>query len=179
MLRLTITSLWHGRPCTQRERVFLTFSAAGPNLRVIVDATFHGDPRPEAPVGSTPKLWEHEVVELFIAGPGQRYTEIELGPYGHFLVLQLDGERNIVTQGRAIRFRTAIARDTWTGTALIPWKLLPPGPHRMNATAIHGGGRRRHLSWQPLPGRPPDFHQLDCFAPVVLPGAPEPPTTDS
>jgi hypothetical protein len=109
-------------------------------------------------------LWEFEVVEVFIAGPGEQYLEIELSPTGHYLVLELDGIRRPVRTLLPIDFRAEIVGDQWTGLANIPKELLPQGPLRINATAIHGEGTARtYLSAVPLPGTQPDFHQLSCF----------------
>ena len=176
---ISIENLWNGRPGTARERVLVALRDAGDALRVTVDASFHGDPAPAAEVGPTPGLWEHEVVELFIAGADARYLEVEVGPYGHHLALALDGVRRVVDQAMPLRCRTVITRGLWSADLWIPRAWLPPGPHRLNACAIHGvkkahptvGDGRRYLSWQPLPGAAPDFHQPHRFAPVVLPGA--------
>jgi len=99
-------------------------------------------------------------VELFIYGDDDQYTEIELAPSGHHLVLQLDGIRRAVATQLPIEYDATVHGDRWTGTAKIDKSLLPDGPHRWNATAIHGSGEeRRYLSWLPLPGEAPDFHQ--------------------
>ena len=61
----------------------------------------------------------------------------------------------------------------WRGEALLPYRWLPPGPHRVNAYAIHGVGEaRRHLAHAPLPGEKPDFHQVESFVAAVLPQSP-------
>jgi len=36
------------------------------------------------------------VVEAFFLGTDDRYLEVEVGPHGHYLVLQLHGSRNLV-----------------------------------------------------------------------------------
>lgn len=176
---ILIENLWHGRPGTARERALISLRDAGDTLRLTVDASFHGDPAPAAPVGPTPGLWEHEVVELFIAGADGSYLEVEVGPYGHTLALRLSGVRQVVEQGMELRCRTVITRGLWSADLWIPRAWLPPGPHTLNACAIHGvkkanpavGDGRRYLSWAPLPGPKPDFHQPARFRPVVLPGA--------
>ena len=109
-------------------------------------------------------LWEHEVVELFISGPDEGYTEIELSPSGHHLVLQLADVRRPVARLLDIAFTAKVVGDQWTGTAQIPALLLPQEPWRINATAIHGSGAERiYLSWVALPGAAPDFHQPALF----------------
>ena len=172
MLRFDIDMKWNGRPSTRRERVILLLEddGQGDHLKVTIDAPFHGDPRPEGPAGSTPGLWEYEVVELFIAGQDGRYLELEFGPYGHYLALSFAGVRQQSGGPHELRYRTVVLKHTWIGTAFIPRSLLPPGPHRANATAIHGEKpRRRFLSATVLPGEAPDFHQPEHFEAVELP----------
>ena len=166
---LPIALTWDGQPARPDERVELRIEVAGGCLWIHVDAPFHGDPAPTAPPGPTPALWEHEVVELFVLGADQRYTEIELGPHGHHLVLQLAGTRNVVAERLPIDFQARIHGDRWRGAANLPLELLPLGPHRLNATAIHGvGAERRYLSWVALPAEKPDFHQLHRFMNIEL-----------
>lgn len=170
MLRVDIEAKWNGRPCTKRERVIVSLEDDGDSLRIVVDAPFHGDTPPDGPPGSTPGLWNHEVVEVFIAGAAGDYLELEFGPYGHYLALSFSGVREQSGGPHELRFRTVVLKSAWIGTAQVSRALLPAGPHRLNATTIHGvPGRRRHLSWQVLPGEKPDFHQPEHFAEVVLP----------
>ena len=108
---------------------------------------------------------EHEVVEVFVLGPGERYTEIELGPHGHHLVLRLHGARRPVESGIAIDYVAVHRGPRWRGMARVPVGALPPRPWRLNAYAIHGvGAARRYLVATPLGGDAPDFHRLDAFA---------------
>src|SRR5690606_32296345 len=124
-----------------------------------------GDPPPAGPPGPTDRLWEHEVVELFVLGDGERYTEIELGPHGHHLVLQLDGVRRPVRARVPIASEAAITGDRWRGVAHVDGRWFPT-PRRWNAYAVHGrGDDRQHLAAVPVPGPAPDFHRLACFAP--------------
>lgn len=129
-----------------------------------VDAPLHGDPLPPGPAGPTAELWEYEVVELFLAGPGERYLEIELGPGGHHLVLRLEGNRQVVEERLPMDFQVRMSDHRWMGRAWVPTGWLPPGPWRTNAYAIHGvGSQRRYLAAFPVPGEAPDFHRLECM----------------
>ena len=168
-LTLEIDSTWDGRPVGLDERVVMTLTADADALILEVQAPLHGDPPPPAPPGPTWGLWEHEVVELFVAGSGEEYTEIEIGPGGHHLVLRLKGRREVVE--RELPLALEVERDgaSWRATARLDRTLLPPPPHHINAYAIHGvGPRRRYLAWRPVPGDTPDFHRLECFEPVEL-----------
>lgn len=173
-VRVPIDRTWSGEPLAAEERGELLLVLACGQLRIAVDAPFHDDPPPPGPPGPTPGLWEHEVVELFVAGPGGddevEYLEIELSPHGHHLVLRLRGVRHAIEEGLPLDFRAAIEGGRWRGEALVPRAWLPPPPHRAAAFAIHGtGAARRHLSSVALPGERPDFHQPRSFPPIELP----------
>src|SRR5690349_13129517 len=96
---LTIDRLWNGADASERERAAVALAWVPGGLRIDVDAPFHGDPAPPARPGPCDRLWEFEVVELFLAGAASDgspvpYTEVELSPHGHYLVLRLLGVRN-------------------------------------------------------------------------------------
>ncbi len=167
-MTLEIGSTWDGAPARTDERATLTVAITPEALVLSVDAPLHDDPAPPGPAGPTWGLWEHEVVELFVLGAQERYLEIELGPGGHHLVLQLHGRRNIVARELALDLRVERAAGRWTAVARLDPALLPPAPHRLNAYAIHGvGPARRYLAWTPVPGPAPDFHRLECFPPMT------------
>lgn len=143
-------------------------------LRITVDAPYHGDPPPAGPPGPTDGLWDFEVVELFVVGAADdegrpRYTEIELSPHGHHLVLELAGERNIVRRLLPLEYRAVVDGKRWSGEAILEGRFLPPPPYRGNAFAIHGrGAGRRYLAATPVPGERPDFHRVTCFPWLIL-----------
>jgi len=168
-MQIVVDQLWDGRPAEAGEAVALQLSPRSEALRIELDAPFHGDPAPPGPPGPCEGLWEFEVVELFLAGAADRYLEVELGPHGHHLVLELDGPRHAVRRGLPLDYRARLLGARWSGVAAVPWTYLPEGPLALNAYAIHGTGPgRRHLAWAPVPGERPDFHQLDRFRPVDL-----------
>jgi hypothetical protein len=142
-------------------------------LTVLVEAPCFRDPLPAGKPGSTDKLWEHEVVELFLVGSQERYLEIELGPHGHYLVLELKGRRNIVRKGMPIRYETERLGERWRGAAVIPLSYLPTHISQANAYAIHGTGEtRRYSAASPVPGESPDFHRLQLFPTIDWPPGP-------
>lgn len=163
MLRICAT--WDGNPVGDAHGIAIEWVPAEAWIELRVSAPFYGDPlAPSSAPGPTDRLWEHEVVEVFVAGSDARYTEIEMAPSGHHLVLQLDGIRNPVASMIPISFTARVTADRWVGTARIERRLLPPPPWRVNAAAIHGSGAERvHLSMVALPGSQPDFHQPARF----------------
>lgn len=171
-MHLPVARLWDGRPARPDEVVDIRIIGTDDALIVQVSAPFHDDPPPDASPGALWGLWRHEVVEVFIVGVGDPvpYTEIELGPHGHHLVIQLAGVREVVARELPVDFQARIEGDRWTGEARIPRSLLPAAPVAANAFAIHGtGADRRYLAWHALPGDRPDFHRIDDYPDVSVP----------
>lgn len=162
---MRIAHTWDGTPLPEEAVATVTAHVDAEGLHLAIDAPFHGDPAPPGPPGPTAALWEHEVVELFVVGPGARYTEIEVGPFGHHLVLRLEGVRRPVADRLPLRVHR-VERDAgrWRAEATLAASLLPPRPWRVNAYRIHGQGpTRRYLAHAPVPGEGPDFHRLEAF----------------
>jgi hypothetical protein len=162
-----IDRLWNGDAAQPNEVVALDFARHGENLAMRLDAPFHGDPPPMGEPGPRDRLWDHEVVELFLLAEPDHYLEIELGPHGHHWVLQLAGRRRVHRDGLPIAYHAEINGQRWHGHAELPWAYIPAGACRGNAYAIHGeGSQRRYLAYYPVPGSAPDFHRLEHFGPV-------------
>ncbi len=162
---------WDGSPAGDDEAARVSVLVDGAGLLLQIDAPYHGDPPPPGPPGATDGLWNHEVVEVFVLGSGPRepYTEIEVGPHGHHLVLRLEGRRNPVETKLPLELDAVIVPDgkRWAATARLSARHLPPQPHRFNVYAIHGiGAARRYLAWRPPGGDAPDFHRLEVFEPL-------------
>lgn len=142
--------------------------------RLWILAPFHGDPPPAAEVGVTDRLWEHEVVELFVGGPGPDYLEVEVGPHGHHLVLRLRDVRQPAPDRPTMPVRTRRSAGWWAGVATLDPAWLPAPPWRALACHVYGPSARVHLTSHPLPGLAPDFHQPHHWAPAPAPAAPDP-----
>jgi hypothetical protein len=165
-MELDIDQSWDGVALGGDEAARVVLTAVDGGLQCVIDAPFHGDPPPSGPPGSFWELWEHEVVELFVVGEGDPipYTEIEVGPHGHYLVLRLRGVRNVVERSLPLAVHWERAGERWSATLRIPSEYLPSGQLLVNAYAIHGQGeQRRYLVCTPLGGSQPDFHRVDGF----------------
>lgn len=176
MAVLDATLGWDGQPLPREHHARFTLELTAGALRVLLDAPWFGDPTPPSGPGSVERLWEYEVAELFLAGPDGAYLEIELGPEGHYLVLQLDGVRQVRSRGLPIDYRV-IARapglaalpGRYHAEALVPLGYLPAQVCRANAYLIHGvGAARCYHAHAPVPGLAPDFHQPERFVPIAL-----------
>jgi hypothetical protein len=166
-MEIRIARLWNGEPARADEAVRLTLERSPEELTIAIDAIFHGDPPPGAAIGSTDRLWEHEVVELFLLGDDDHYLELEFGPHGHYLALALHGARHVAASGMPLDFAAVRTNGDWHGRGRVPARLIPAGVRAFNAYAIHGrAASRRYLAAHPLGGTAPDFHQLQSFAPL-------------
>lgn len=162
---LHIAATWDGAPIPEAERATVTLEWRPDGLHIAIDAPRHDDPLPPMLPGPTPGLWNFEVVEVFVLGPEERYTEIEIGPLGHHLVLRLEGRRRPVAEGLPLAVSVSHSETRWQAEARLDPGALPPRPWSVNAFAIHGAGAdRRYLAAHPAPGPQPDFHRLDAFA---------------
>jgi len=173
---MPIALTWDGQPVGDDMVAKVRWEVTAEALRVEVDAPFHDDPLPEAPAGSTDGLWGYEVVELFLLGPDERYLEIELGPAGHYLVLQLDGVRKPTAIGLPLTdYTVSVADGRWSGQAVMPRSYLAEPVQSFNAYRIHGvagsGTGRHYLAHAAPGGSKPDFHRLDAFVAVPTPEA--------
>ena len=121
-MRLEIGHTWDGIPLPHDARAVVQvhgLDASEGEVRVDVIAPFAADTPPFAPPGPVDQLWEYEVVELFVVGADGHYTELELGPYGHHLLLQLSGVREVAAKCLPVAFEARRAGDRWAGTARV------------------------------------------------------------
>jgi hypothetical protein len=165
-LQLRIARTWDGREIPPERMATVVLGEDADAVAIEVDAPFADDPSPPAPPGPTEALWEFEVVEVFFLGDDEHYTEVELGPHGHHLVLQLRGRRCIVAAALPLVHAPTIDGARWRSRALLERRLLPTGALRVNAYRICGRGRdRAYFAHAPCSGPAPDFHDLDTFVP--------------
>jgi hypothetical protein len=121
------------------------------------------------------KLYEQDCVELFLgpdAARPQHYYEIELGPFGHFLDLEIDRAQKksrvewssgvLVRAARSPAEHSAIIEARLSAPelvrALVPGARLPLALYRME-----GAEPRQYLAWRPPRTPKPNFHVPDGF----------------
>ena len=166
-----IDRTWSGDPLSRAEATMLTVELSPrAELRVTVDAPYAGDPPPGAPPGRVDGLWNHEVVELFLARGDRRavYFELELGPHGHHLALGFNGVRQpsqaTDSSSETVDFSVSRNAGRWAGTARLELPASLTGTRlRGNAFRIWGRADRRFEVAARLPGSTPDFHQPQHF----------------
>jgi len=150
-----------------------------------VEAKFYNDPHipDDTPNETMWELWEYEVVEVFLLGPTDHYLEIEISPKGQYLLLELNGTRNVIRDRLPLYKKNYLANinsttSRWRGRAVIPNCYLPRNIDRFNAYGIHGSNDARvYKSLFPTTKgefEAPDFHRLTHFGELdfasILPG---------
>lgn len=169
--KLLVAQTWDGLPAPRQDWVKVELALGAYTLSYRFDAPFHGDEPPPGPSGPTPGLWNHEVVELFLLGEDDHYLELELGPHGHYLALELLGRRQVIREHTGLDYQVQHQGARFMGQAEIPLHWLPAGVARLNAYAIFGPAEaRQHLAWRGAPGPRPDFHRLETFGKLGLSG---------
>lgn len=169
----TISHTWDGKALAVEEHArVLTHWLTNGDLAIEIDAPFADDPQPVSQTSACWGLWNYEVVELFVVGEGDPvpYTEIEVSPWGHHLVLQLLGVRNIVAQELPLKINL-IERNQkrWRAQAVIKAELLPKGSLKVNAYRVSGVEPERHYHvMTPMIGPVADFHHIDQFTQTLI-----------
>ena len=174
---LEITKTWNNRSVDPKHYVKIDLLYLD-NLHIKVSSPFYDDPSlPDMTKhpGTMDKLYDYEVVEVFLLGENEHYLEIELGPKSQYLVLELQGYRNVTRYPiDLLQYHSKISGHQWSGTAIVPKYLLPRNINKMNAYAIYGSGvNRTYLALYPAPANnpkytAPDFHRLELFEEISI-----------
>lgn len=162
-----IAHSWNGTPlpAEQISKISAKWLASG-DLAISITAPFANDPRPQCQHASCWQLWEHEVVELFLVGEGSPapYTEIEISPWGYYLVLQFAGIRKLVRKHIPLHLHVSRQEKYWQARARLSALYLPAGMLKVNAYRITGQPpQRQYQAMTPLTSNKPDFHLVEQF----------------
>ncbi|MEO8657050.1 MAG: PQQ-binding-like beta-propeller repeat protein [Bryobacteraceae bacterium] len=163
----TSTDVWFLFACPYKDlNLFLPAQGGGPRL----------------------KLWDRDVVELFLGDDWDRirhYREFEIAPTGDWIDLAIDLDHENYDSNWRSNWKTAARIDeathTWYAAARIPLKsvsekpVTPGSRWRMNLYRIEGLGedpQRHFLCWQPtcVQNRDPN-HVPENFGSLVFAGA--------
>lgn len=200
MRKFNITKLWNGDPIPDtdskiRIEISMQVLPITKSLELRIVAPYIGTSDiPDYPAGRCPRLYDFEVVEVFIASTSYHHTdpsttpyfEIIVGPHGHYLAISHTGQGNlsecddsILLQNPPPLIQIAPDHQSWSATLQIPYELLPEPVEELhsqfslnwkfNSYAIHGKGTDRvYMALSPVPGDTPNFHQLEHFVPLTL-----------
>ena len=141
----TIAQTWEGVLVQPEDRVHVDIAIwNNDRLQIEIIAPFYKkntSPTDEVKLQGQPptwKLWEHDVVEIFFVCSNGNYIETEFGPYGHYLILELDAPRNIVRRDIVCNYKTKFFGSRWKGFAEIPLSVFPDNIEKINLFAIFG-----------------------------------------
>uniref|UniRef100_A0AC35TH38 Carb-bd_dom_fam9 domain-containing protein n=1 Tax=Rhabditophanes sp. KR3021 TaxID=114890 RepID=A0AC35TH38_9BILA len=139
-------------------------------LSIVFTTPFYDDPPPEDFTGYTPGLWNFEVMEFFFANQAGQYIEIELNPYGHWLVYAFNGYRDMRNNCEDVSLNLTnniLPDNKWECRVDIPLALLPSDVNKFNAYRIHGLNEdRKYEALYPSTDKEqkePDFHKVEFF----------------
>jgi hypothetical protein len=160
----SITRSWSGEPLAGYPGSSVRVVVTPEGIEVHFDGPLMpGQPPPHKP-GRLWGLWNYDVLECFIVGPGQTYIELEVGPHGHYLALKLDGPRQITDDNVPVEVEwTEVSNGRWSACMRVARRHLPQRPWRINAFAVHGREPRQYLAATPVAGDHPDFHRIHLF----------------
>ncbi|KAF4671705.1 hypothetical protein FOL47_001312 [Perkinsus chesapeaki] len=176
---------WNGQPRDDLQanhkpvQFQLEYDNEKEELVIKVRAPFFNDcsiPPSKGETGyGTYELWNYEVAELFIEGKDNHYIEVELSPYGNFLILTFSAPRKATDDDVSLQNppSTDIIDGHWISTLRLPKRLLPTPLEgsdpmfRFNCYHIHGEGKdRKYYAAFPdtnTEDKEPDFHRLQYF----------------
>lgn len=165
---MKISRDWDGRDLEKSFEITLHLDLDRNMIEFEITAPYYRNPVPPCPPGPTWKLWEYEVVEIFLVFDHHRYLEIEVGPHGHYLCLELDGIRKIKRSLISGQVNAQIhAQNQHYGIQAAFLATLPLGALRsLNAYAIfQEEGKRVYATYHPiaLANEAPNFHLIDRF----------------
>lgn len=168
MTEFVIAHSWDGLVLAEEDKSWVEAHwLDNGDLSIVLNAPFANDPKPNCANTACWGLWNFEVVELFLVGTGEPspYTEIEISPWGHHLVLQLLGARNTIAKELPLQIVTLErGASRWIATAVLSQHFLPEGNLKVNAYRISGvEPTRQYQVMTPMVGHTPDFHHIDQF----------------
>ena len=201
MQKFYISKLWNGKSLdisssSKPIEISMRVHPIAKSLELQILAPYFGTSTiPDHPIGRCPRLYDFEVVEVFIASSNKRhqddpastpYFEVIVGPHGHYLAISHTGQGKwsecndtILFQNPPPRIQISADQKSWTAVLHIPYDLLPEPVEdlnsqfslnwKFNAYAIHGNEAERvYMAMNPVPGETPNFHQLKHFVPLAL-----------
>lgn len=170
-----LTQLWNGEPAPAGHGGRTALTVESGLLSLSWDLALSAEPRmPAAEPGFTDRLWEHDVLELFLCSRNkpERYLELEFGPGGHWLALSFSDVRVREAELAELHpeLRNEVQPGRWRGRAALPVALVAkhagPAPWKGLVASVTGE-QRVHACWPRLPGSAADFHQPESWAPVL------------
>ena len=80
-MKIEFGNYWNGELCDHAYEI--NFKTGTENLEISIDSKFYHDKKPDEDPGYMMRLWDYEVVEVFLLNKEtQEYLELEFGPYG-------------------------------------------------------------------------------------------------
>lgn len=163
------TADWFGKESPLRPEMSLELSATQLCYRFRVQKAATCDLRHE-PGDFVEGLWQKDVAELFVAGLGTDYQEVNISPTGAWWSAYFSDYRKLV---REVFFEPRITVEASEGhwavnfeaplEAFVPLEGLSLEDYRFSATAILYTPEAQYFAWNHSGGGEPDFHRSELF----------------
>lgn len=124
-------------------------------------------------------LWDFDVAELFLSNPSNgHYLEWNLSPNGAWWAASFSAPRSRITslerwQSMVKTFAFTDHSQLWCAAIQIPVTILQDEIHFSsescaNVSAVLHEPDPKFISFNPLPGKSPDFHQPSAFSKIIF-----------
>ena len=165
---------WFGRPV--RHQAYFRFALHQDRLTF----SFEANKEPECedlPRGTfRAGLWERDVAEFFLMGPGGDYQEFNLSPSGAWWSASFSSYRQQSEELPCPSAEVAAGcfAGRWTAQLSVALAEIKPlqgfslSQCRLNPTAILAPGQPEYLCYGHCSGGQPDFHREDNFLPILV-----------
>ena len=178
---ITFDTDWSGKPTSVKTSVRFAWSNDGLFVHWELDSAELNVDESKPVETERAKLYEEDCVELFLgqdASDRNKYWEIEVGPFGHFLDIAIDrtSKKSDVAWSSQSKITTKVERDKKHVTIDVAVRApeviavlkkgarLPLGLYRMEGKSPG----RQFLAWSPTKTTKPDFHVPTMFGTLVL-----------
>ena len=115
-------------------------------------------------------LWQKDVAELFLAGRGSHYQEINVSPTGAWWSASFSDYRVLQQEVRfQPRIEVKMEQTSWQVDfsapleGILPFRDLEPREFRFSPTAILYSPEPHYFAWNHKGGGEPDFHRADLL----------------
>jgi hypothetical protein len=175
--KVTFDTDWSGKHTTTTTTVRFAWSKGALAALFEVDGTDLLTDTTRPTDVDRARLYDEDCVEIFLGSPlaaPRRYFEIEVGPYGHFLDLDVGGPTGTEWSSG---LRVGTTRDAGSRHATIEIALTSPDVTHMLAQGagvrlglfrMEGAKNRQYLAWSPTRTTKPNFHVPEALGTLVL-----------
>lgn len=169
-LQQSFVADWFGQPPRHRAHFCLKLQSGLLHYQFRVEKSAEFDTRHQ-PGDFIEGLWERDVAELFLMGPGGHYHEFNLSPSGAWWCASFSGYRQRIQAlpCPSARVSSRVEPDVWSASLTVDLHDIPClegkglEQARLSVTSILCPGQPEYLCSGHQSGGTPDFHLASTF----------------